>query len=264
MKWTLDVKNWGKFAIFRYPSQPFRTKWTLDGDFKVSATTLSDEMDVGRQKLTAKPDGAYRFSGLRAPGWRCWTRRLWWSHGSARGQPHGPHGADPWAASFPTVGCRGPRISLRLPGPAVTVPFQTSSLMGSQQPFSSDVLPLLMAGSGRRICIYIYIYVSVHTHTRMFVACAYLSVCANMNGWTYARAALTKTYFFLANSGRRSVNLLEFCCWAWPWPCVQNRGWQRWHDIKDGRCRSPTSNFWRFWRVWAHCVAHCVGAAGCA
>ena len=164
MKWTLDVKNWGKFAIFRYPSQPFRTKWTLDGDFEVSATTLSDEMDVGRQKLTAKPDGAYRFSGLRAPGWRCWTRRLWWSHGSARGQPHGPHGADPWAASFPTVGCRGPRISLRLPGPAVTVQFQTSSLMGSQQPFSSDVLPLLMAGSGRRICIYIYMYLFTHTH----------------------------------------------------------------------------------------------------
>ena len=29
-KWTLDVKNWGKIAILKYPSQPFRTKWTLD------------------------------------------------------------------------------------------------------------------------------------------------------------------------------------------------------------------------------------------
>lgn len=36
--------------------------------------------------------------------------------------------------------------------------------MGSQQPFSSDVLPLLMAGSGRRICIYICICSHTHTH----------------------------------------------------------------------------------------------------
>ena len=57
-KWTLDVKNWGKIAILVSPSQPFRTKWTLDvknwgkiAIIEVSIATLSHEMDVGRQKL---------------------------------------------------------------------------------------------------------------------------------------------------------------------------------------------------------------------
>ena len=37
LEWTLDVKNWGKIAILRYPSH--------------SIATLSNEMDVERQKL---------------------------------------------------------------------------------------------------------------------------------------------------------------------------------------------------------------------
>ena len=116
-------------------------------------------------------------------------------------------------------------------------------------------------GWGRRICIYMYLF--THTHACLWHVHTFPCVQIWMDG-RMPELHLRKPTSFLANSGRRSVNLLEFCCWAWPWPCVQNRGWQRWHDIKDGRCGSPTSNFWRFWRVWAHCVAHCVGAAGCA
>ena len=62
-KWTLDVKNSGKIAILKYPSQPFRTKrWTSKTVVKLrfwsihASQPFSHEMDVGRQKLRLNCD----------------------------------------------------------------------------------------------------------------------------------------------------------------------------------------------------------------